>query len=87
MYLFFLIFQPNKPILITIISTDQKVNTKYLCKKSVKFIYIEQKLYQKYPQCRNANNTFLVNGGKVDKNISLKDNNIHDGDVITLWSQ
>ena len=68
-------------------STDQKVNTKYLCKKSVKFIFIEQKLYQKYPQWRNANNYFLVNGGMVDKNISLKDNKIHDGDVITLCSQ
>ena len=63
------------------------MNTKYLCKKTVKFIYIEQKLYEKYPQFRNKNNYFLVNGGKVNKNISLKDNNIHDGNVITLYSQ
>ena len=63
------------------------MNTKYLCKKTDIFIYIEQMLYQKYPQYRNTNNYFLVSGGKVNKNISLKDNNIHDGDVITLWSQ
>ena len=48
---------------------------------------MEEKLYQKYPQCRNPNNCFLVNGDKVNKNISLEENKIENKSKITLVRQ
>ena len=74
-------------MIIHFISTDQFINTKFLCKKSYKFAYIEEILYQKYPKYRNKNNYFLVNGGMVNRNLSLSDNKIQDKDIITLVHQ
>ena len=69
---------------IKIISTDQQINDNLKCKKTDKFSKIENILYQKYPQYKNMNTIFLVNGIKVNKDKTLEENNIHNNDSIML---
>ena len=63
------------------------MDTKFICKKSIKFFYVEEKLYQKYPQCRRPNNCFVVNGGPVKRDSSLEENKIKNNDKIMLLRQ
>jgi len=70
---------------IEITSIDQTIQ-KYIrpCKDSDLFVKIEEKLYDEYPQYKNIETFFLVNGRKVLRFKSMKENNIKNGNVIML---
>ena len=73
----------NKNIIfVTFLSSDQKIRYSIPCKKTDSFSKIEQKLYKKFPEYKDKNIYFLVNGEKIDVNKTLEENNIKDGDVI-----
>ena len=75
----------NDILAITFISADQKIN-KYpiSCFKTDRFAEIEEKLYQKFEEFRETNNTFKVNGKTVLRFKKMSENNIKNGDTIQL---
>ena len=57
-------------------SPNQKIHHSIICKNTDQFTKIETKLYKEYPEYGNLENYFIVNGNKINKYKSLKDNNI-----------
>ena len=78
--------QPEgKVIEIEITSVDQTIQNFILsCKDSDLFVNLEEKLYDEYPKYKNIETFFLVNGRKVLRFKSMKENNIKNGNVIML---
>jgi len=60
------------------------LNLKVICKKTDKFFFAEERLYQTYPELRYLEHFFILNGEQINKNISLQENNIKNNDRITL---
>ena len=46
---------------------DQKIKYPIICKSTDKFTKIEELLYKEFPEYRESENIFLVNGQKVDR--------------------
>ena len=65
-------------------SSDQSFYYSIICKNTDIFINIEAKLYNEYKDYNSDQNYFLVKGKIVNKFKSLKDNNIHNSDIIIL---
>ena len=65
-------------------SVDQKIKETILCQSNEKFHILEGILYEKYPQYKESENYFIVNGVKVNRFKTLKENNIKNGDKIVL---
>ena len=78
--------KPGEELLpIIFISSDQKIQYSFICKNTDKFNYIENKLYDIYPEYKDTNNFFTVNGNKINKLKTIQENNIHNSDVIMLF--
>ena len=79
-----LAFNENMSIIIT--SIDENIKYSAICKKSDKFIRIEDEFYMKYPEYEyyKLKNYFSLNGKKINRYLSLKENNINDNDIIIL---
>ena len=65
-------------------SMDQKIKHTITCQSNESFHILEGKLYEKYPQYKESENYFIVNGGKVNRFKTLNENNIKNGDKIVL---
>jgi len=78
--------QPGEHILaIGFTSSDQTIQNFFRpCKDSDLFVKIEEKLYDEYPKYKDVETYFLVNGKKVLRFKSMKENNIKNGQVIML---
>ena len=74
----------EKLITIKFISTDKTINFNTFAKKSDIFTKLEAILYENYPQYKESENYFLVNGKKVKKLKTIEDNEINDNDILTL---
>ena len=74
----------EKLMVITIISTDENIHFSIACHYSDKFSKIEELLYNEYPQYKNDDNYFFLNGNRIDNNKNLKKNNIKNNDIILL---
>ena len=73
-------------ISLSCISSDQTIKDfKVIGKSSDKFTIIENKIYDKYPDYQETNNYFLVNGIKVSKYKTLKENKIKNNDTLFLF--
>ena len=73
-------------ISLSIILGDQSIEKfNIVSKDSDIFTTLENKIYEKNPNLRENENFFLFNGKKINKNKTLKDNNIKDNSVITLY--
>ena len=72
--------------LMTVIfySTDHKIHYSLICKKTDKFMNLENKLYEIYPKYKEFENYFLVNGQKINRFKTLEENKIKNSQVITL---
>lgn len=68
--------EDEKLILIHILSDDRKVDFSFACKEGYLFVRVEEKLYQKYKRLIVFENTFWVNGVKINRFKSIKDNGI-----------
>ena len=55
-----------------------------ICKDSDTFVKVENLLYQKYPEYKETEQYFIVNGQKVNRFKTLKENKIKDSDVILM---
>ena len=74
----------EKLISIKFNSVDQEINFNIITKNTEIFSQLELILYEKYPKYIDSENYFLVNGNKINKHRSLKENKISNNDVITL---
>jgi len=73
-------------ISLTFESTDQTIkNFNLVAKNTDIFSTLEKKIYDKFPKFRVNDNFFLVNGTKLKRNISLKENNIKNNAFIILY--
>ena len=52
--------------------------------KSDKFYLVEQKLYEEYSQLRNENIYCIANGELLDKNKTIEENHIKNGDHVVV---
>ena len=65
-------------------STDQKLHYSFICKNTEKFSEVESRLYELYPQYEEGENCFYVNGNKIKRTKTLKENKIKYSDVIMI---
>ena len=65
-------------------STDKKFLYSLPCKTSTLFVKIEEKLYEKFPEYKQTDNYFLIDGKKVKRFISIEENGIENGKPIIL---
>ena len=79
----------NKENLISIIisTVDEKVNFSVICKRTDKFKKIEEQFYIEYPEYKDKNNKFTLNGVKINSDKSLYENNIKMNSNIILFSR
>ena len=74
----------EKLISLIFISSDENIHYSLICKNTDNFSEIQSLLYNKYPEYKNLNNSFILNGNKIDETKDLNYNNIQDSDIITL---
>ena len=67
-------------------SDDQVINKEPIrCKSTDTFAEIEEKLYKKYNDFRNTNNTPICNGASILRFKTLSENKIRDENVVLLY--
>ena len=74
----------NDIMVINFISTDNSVHCGIKCLPTYTFAKVEEKLYNFYDNLRNTNNSFIVKGSPILRFKTIKENNIHDGDIVQL---
>ena len=74
----------EKLICINFKTTDQKLDYSLICKDTDLFCNIEKELYDHNNEYFETENYFNVNGIRIDKLKSLKDNGIKNNDIIIL---
>jgi len=80
----FEIAEGEKIMTVNIISVEHNITHSIICKNTHKFNYLENKLYEKYPELLESENYFITCGNKVNKYKTLEENKIKDNDIITL---
>ena len=69
---------------IQFISTDSKVNLPLPCKNTDIFVRLEEQLYNEYPEYKDVNTFFTINGNTIKRFKTLDENNIKNTNVILL---
>ena len=69
---------------IEIKSIDENIDMPFTCKKNDIFYRIEEKLYKDYPQYKDLNTHFTVNGRVVERFRNMEENQIRNYDKILL---
>ena len=79
-------FSPGEKLIsIHFISVDQNINNfKVIAKNTDKFSKLEDILYEKYPNYKDTDNYFIVNGKRINRNRTLEENKIKNNDTLTL---
>jgi len=76
-------FLPGEEIISVMFkSDDHKIEYSLPCKNTTTFVKIEEKLYEEYPEYKETNNYFLVNGNRVKRFKTIKENQITNGKSI-----
>ncbi len=75
----------NEKLMSVIISTEDK-NTQLsiISKNTEKFIKLEEKFYEAFPNFSQTENSFTVNGNKINKYQNLEENGINNSDIIII---
>ena len=77
--------KPGEKIMaLQIISIDEKVSLPIPCKNTTTFVKIEEELYKEYPEYKDVNTYFTVNGFEIKRFKSIQENNIKNRDKIIL---
>ena len=78
-------FLPGEEVIaILFTSSNQKLTYCLPCRNSTLFVKIEEKLYEEYPEYKETDNYFLVDGKKVKRFKTIKENNIKNGKPVML---
>ena len=76
----------EKIMSIIIMSSDENIVFPILCKNTDIFSYVENKFYEKYPEYKNFDNYFILNGKRINKNRNLDENKIKNNDIIIIFN-
>ena len=74
---------PGEKLISVIFHTD-KFLCSIICKDNDIFAKVESLLYQKYPKYKETEQYFIINGQKINRFKTLKENGIKDSDVILM---
>ena len=74
----------NDIMVVNFISSDHSIQCGIKCLANETFAEVEEKLYRKFDDFRNFNNMFLFQGNQILRFKKISENNIKDGDLITL---
>ena len=74
----------EKLISVIFPSVNQEIHCSIICKNNDQFYKLEEQLYNEYPNYRNVENYFVVNGNKINRFKNLIENKIKNNDIITL---
>ena len=80
------LLEGEKLMSIIFISTDQKIHHSIICKNTDPFSRIERLLYDEYPEYLDSENYYIVNGNRINRHKTLEENNISNGNIITLYT-
>ena len=80
----FEIAEGEKIMTVNIISVEHNIIHSIICKNTHKFNYLENKIYEKYPELLESKNYFISCGNKINKYKTLEENKIIDNDIITF---
>jgi hypothetical protein len=69
---------------VIITSPDQKIIQSIICKNTENFFRLEGILFKETPYYIDSNIYFSVKGNIVNRLKTLKENNIHNSDIIIL---
>ena len=69
---------------VTFISSDQRIFYGIPCSGNSTFAEVEEKLYQQFPEYRETNNNFLINGKQILRFKTINDNNAGTGFPVML---
>ena len=69
---------------LTLKNNDKNINFNIDCKENDKFKDIEDKFIKKYPEYSDFDLTFSINGQKIKRHKTLKDNGIKNNDIIII---
>ena len=56
-----------------------------ICKKRDLFVRLEERLYENFPQYKEFDIYFLVDGRRIKRFKTLEQNNINNNDIINLF--
>ena len=76
--------QGEKLMAVNFISKDEKVNLALPCKNTDTFVRLEEQLFNEYPDYKNVNTYFTVDGNIIKSNKTMEENNIKNTDAILL---
>ena len=65
-------------------SEDKNINISISYKHSDVFSKLEKKLYYKFPNLKYKNIFFYSNGKEINRNCTLEENGIKNGDIIII---
>ncbi len=71
-------------VTITFKSIDQKVDIAFSVPKTDLFVKLEEKLYIQYPDFRDSNNYFTINGRMIKRFRTIQENQLNNFDKILL---
>ena len=74
----------EKLISLKFISGSQDIDYTLIAKNTEPFTKIEFMLYEKYPNYKDTENYFLVNGNRINRNRTLEENKIKNNDILAL---
>ena len=62
------------------------INYSIVCKQSWLFSKLEEKLYQDFPQYNKPDTYFMFNANMIERNKTLKENNIGNNSVVNVFN-
>ncbi len=74
----------NDIVTVTFKSIDQKVDIAFSVPKTDLFVKLEEKLYIQYPDFRDSNNYFTINGRMIKRFRTIQENQLNNFDKILL---
>ena len=74
----------EKLISIKFVSVEKDVDYSLITKNTERFSKIESILYEKYPKYMETENVFLTGGNRINRNRTLEDNKIKNGDILVV---
>ena len=74
----------EKIIAVNFRSSDQNINFPMAGKSTDTFSNLEERLYNEFPELRNQNIYFVAGGNVINKEFSLEQNQIKNGNTILI---
>ena len=82
----FQISEDDKIISTIFMTSDENIRYSMICKSTEKFIELEERLYNKYPEYKEKKNYYCVNGQKINVNETLEYNKVKDNEIIIIYN-